>query len=1015
MKTNYGAIVILLILFSHTSWAQLPAGGQWGCPSIPINGTFDTTCFKRTGEIKLGQGYFDHYGSSDPVYLVIPQNRPSFALSMAVAWSYYSNVLGNSGMSINQWFATMGQENGFATYSGVQLPATTYDLSSGTNVALPSYPRGQNSLTAYNNAVSLNGPDGPYQNTTAGYETTSPYVPTRYPGPASTYSALYNSNLETASMNKTFYDLSIYRRAQEMNGVDLATIESSSNDPYGIEAAQAVAYNLGPNNANSISAPGYALPAGISTNTNWAVNYYSGGVSCYAERVASITAVLDNNEAYAKTHYPSGCGGNVNNWNFYDFYDSQIKWDTVKASVTRLITTMYPDVNLTSFLAKVQAAFNIEDADANGSISFRYEMGSVIDAIVMNLPKDDPGFNAQYAINGTGCKLDCRAPYTTINPSGSTTICIGQSVILTADVDSPTPSTTYQWLKNGSVIAGATGSTYTVTPITAGSATYSVVVCWSANKESNGASTTCCSKPQCDVTITALASCSNCVISTMLTPISNSCTGMANGSIQVDVTTAEPGPFEYLWSGPSSGSFTTAALTYTIPNLKDGKYTVTVRKVADVNCKSVQDVTIIPVTVIKESLTATAQNSGCPVQLNAILVNQKPNTCNVQVSYGALGGFSWDRSFFMDLKVNGSSSLTMFESYPSAGSKDDPWDFYPFNWPNGGVSAAPLPSGAPNVKTISVSDGDTLAVYGITLVPLGTGVPGFIDGGVRLEGASSTVTFTQVGTTTNSTFTTHRYQGAAPANGSRQMGNSYLVTCPVVSPPAYTYSWSPTSGLSNPNISNPKAGVASPPVVYTVTATHPTNTSCKLTASVTVTASCSPLPVDFLYLDGFEEENKVRLIWAVEKERDCKSYIILRSKDGRNFESIGTVSCSNSYDFKTYQFVDQHPNGSVLYYKIAMIGSDDNPVYSSVVEVSLHELSAYMYPNPFHSSFTIYLNGSGEEMVTLKVKDIQGQEIETRSVRNNAVVEIGNGFSAGIYFVELITGTTVKMYKVIKE
>jgi hypothetical protein len=137
-------LLALLMLLVFPLYSQLPAGGQWGCPSIPTQSEFDTTCFQRAGEILLGQGYFDHFGGSDPVYLVIPANRPEYAISMAVAWNFYRNVLGHNKMSINQWFATMGQENGFATYNdGVALPNTLWDVEAGANVAIPcDYPRG---------------------------------------------------------------------------------------------------------------------------------------------------------------------------------------------------------------------------------------------------------------------------------------------------------------------------------------------------------------------------------------------------------------------------------------------------------------------------------------------------------------------------------------------------------------------------------------------------------------------------------------------------------------------------------------------------------------------------------------------------------------------------------------------------------------------------------------------------------------------------------------------------------
>jgi hypothetical protein len=80
--------------------------------------------------------------------------------------------------------------------------------------------------------------------------------------------------------------------------------------------------------ATLLSVAGYQ--AGIIATNNWAVNYYSGGVS-WRPTVASITAVLDNNKPYVVSHYPwVGCGtAGLANLYFYSFTYAQIKWDTV--------------------------------------------------------------------------------------------------------------------------------------------------------------------------------------------------------------------------------------------------------------------------------------------------------------------------------------------------------------------------------------------------------------------------------------------------------------------------------------------------------------------------------------------------------------------------------------------------------------------------------------------------------------------------------------------------------------
>ncbi|MFL5728288.1 MAG: T9SS type A sorting domain-containing protein [Cytophagaceae bacterium] len=1025
-------LIIFILALTISSYAQTaPFGGQWGCPSVPVTGAFDTTCFKKTGEIKLGQGYFDQFGSSDPIYAIIPQNRPSYAIGFAVAWAYYRNVLGNDGMGINQWFATAIQENGFSTYNdGVSLPNTIYDVEAGTNVAVPcDYPRGCNSNTCagagYCWHVSQNGTDGPFHNTQTGYITIAPYIPNRYPAPATTYQPKFNSTFEMAAMNKTFYDLSIYRRAQYLNGVDLASIESSGNDPYGVEAAQGYAYNIGPNGSNSISLQGYTLPAGLSTNTNWASSYYSGGVSCYAQRISSITAVLDNNEAYAVSHYPAGCGGTVTNWDFYSFYDQLISWDTVSASIDRLLI-MYPDVNAAVYKAKVQAAFN--SVKGGLPLSYRYEFGAVVDALVMNLPKDDPGATAAYAIVPNGkCKLGCRAPYARIIPKSPLAICPGQTVLLEADVDSPNSTVQYQWQLNGANIAGATSSSYTASA----AGTYGLSVCWTSNLEGTASSVTCCAQTQCTVTITAMANCGTCGINFTAVPTANSCTGMNNGSIAVTVTSTPGGyvageDFTYILIGPSNPTLVTSAnsnlLTRNYSGLTDGRYVVEIRRASNpANCFLMKDVIITPTTVIKESLTAAnLGGSSCNKQLKATLVNQKPNTCNVRLSWGALTTNNWDASYSQSFIVNGQTYKYMYEYVNNATTQDDPWAWWPYNWPQGGPGGGG--AGAPNWQNISVNDGDTIWGTASTIVPLGTPAPGFINGGLVVDLVTAGTTFTNLATSANVTNIQWKYQGAAPVTGTRQLIDNvtgtftkYIVNCPVVAPPAYTYLWTPATGLSNPAITNPVAALNGTQT-YTITATHPTNASCKLTASVSVTDNCSTLPVEFISFDAEEINSVVNLSWITGSEKNCKTYVVERSKDGIHFSSIGSVDCSNAGHVTEYKLEDYNAVvGGISYYRIKEEDNDGLSFYSEVREISINNIQIQIHPNPFGNDTKVHIEGTLNEPVKISVTDLIGRSLWEKTLTTEKDIILGAELSAGVYIVQVSYKNVNRNYKIVKQ
>jgi hypothetical protein len=1010
MKINH-VQVMGICLFYKLSFAQLlPPGGMWGCPTIPTISAWDTNCFKKTSEIRLGQGFFNHYGISDPVHFVIPHNRPSYALSIALGWNYFRNVIGTDALNINFWSAIMIQENGFATYNGVQLPSQVFDVEDNTlkNIGC-LYPRGCNNNSCSGGGycwhVSQNKNDGPYHNTLDGYITAAPYFPQRYKTPASTYHPFYNSNMPMATMAMTFYNMSIYRRAQLMNAIDLGTLESSSPDPYGLEAALAVAYNLGPNSPQSISSPGYTLPAGILGNNFWAGSYFSGGVSNYAQRVATFTAILNNDESY-KTRCTGGQCPNVSDWDFYSFYDNQISWDTVSLFIDQLLL-MYPEINKTTFKIQVKNVFDQVDADKNGKISFRYEMGSVIDKITLLLPKEDPGFSVTYAINGTGCKLGCRAPYARIKTLGNTEFCAGQSIILKADVDGITPSTTFRWFKNGNLLTGRNTDTLNVT--TAGQ--YSLVICWQSFNTQTNNLVTCCAKPECDVTINVLTNCNSC-ISMNLSSISNQCTGQNDGSILVSFSSTQSGPFTISWKGTVSGVTGSMIVSnsgnYTLTNLRDDKYSVSIVRNSNPACKSSKDIILTPITLINERISARKIVNTCGTNLFADVLAQQPKICRVKVSYGALQ-YNWDKAFSMDLRVNGASKLYMFEGYNTNNTTDARWDWWPYSWPN---------SNAPNIRFVDLNDGDIIEVAGTVTVPLGVGFSDIFDGGVRIGSTSNPkVSFTNLSTSTVDTFALFRYKPPVPSSiGIRMMNGRYRVNCPISTPPSYTFLWTPPLGLNNPNLQNPTSSHnIEPGILYTVTATHPINNNCKLKDTIFVPKNCTVLSSEMVLLEGILLNNyEVQLHWQnIDKASDVDSYILEFSTDGQNFLPLQVYNLQDIHKQKLFNYTHKLKNNFNNYYRLKIIYTNKNIAFSNTLVFKNEYFNiAKIFPNPFQKELTIQVFENKKYYV--QIHNLEGKMVENIEFHGN-VINVGNLLKDGIYLLKICSEEECMNYKIIKK
>jgi hypothetical protein len=73
-------------------------------------------------------------------------------------------------------------------------------------------------------------------------------------------------------------------------------------------------------------------------------------------------------------------------------------------------------------------------------------------------------------------------------------------------------------------------------------------------------------------------------------------------------------------------------------------------------------------------------------------------------------------------------------------------------------------------------------------------------------------------------------------------------------------------------------------------------------------------------------------------------------------------------------------------------------------------------PNPFSNHFSMFLNSTNTEDVSIKVYDMIGKLMEQRIVNANEVViqEIGNSYPTGVYIVVVTQGEDVKTIKITK-
>ncbi|MFQ3577062.1 MAG: T9SS type A sorting domain-containing protein, partial [Cytophagales bacterium] len=179
------------------------------------------------------------------------------------------------------------------------------------------------------------------------------------------------------------------------------------------------------------------------------------------------------------------------------------------------------------------------------------------------------------------------------------------------------------------------------------------------------------------------------------------------------------------------------------------------------------------------------------------------------------------------------------------------------------------------------------------------------------------------------------------------------------------------------------------------------------------------LPVSFMSFKGEKRENGNYLEWVTSFEANSSFFEILRSVDGKKWETIGQVNSTGNTDFATaYQYTDFKPLESA-YYKIREIGIYGESTNSNIVYISGNPLERLIVePNP--TSGMVYLNlprNNELESLSVSVQDLQGKEWKKIGVNKgeSSRLEIDmTYFSDGLYLLIIESSEYQMVKKIVK-
>ena len=184
---------------------------------------------------------------------------------------------------------------------------------------------------------------------------------------------------------------------------------------------------------------------------------------------------------------------------------------------------------------------------------------------------------------------------------------------------------------------------------------------------------------------------------------------------------------------------------------------------------------------------------------------------------------------------------------------------------------------------------------------------------------------------------------------------------------------------------------------------------------------CTKEETSLMRLINFKAElqnRKTKLTWEVENEFNLVGFDVQRSSDSINFTSIGNVAGKGNTPSKTYySSEDENPLTGINYYRLKLVKTDSNYVYSPLVNINLCDKSVTLkiYPNPAKN--TLLISGNlGNEKVILQVIDNNGTKLrEIKTTLNGSTSIDIHSLPNGMYNLKISSKTSTFKIKFIKE
>ena len=161
------------------------------------------------------------------------------------------------------------------------------------------------------------------------------------------------------------------------------------------------------------------------------------------------------------------------------------------------------------------------------------------------------------------------------------------------------------------------------------------------------------------------------------------------------------------------------------------------------------------------------------------------------------------------------------------------------------------------------------------------------------------------------------------------------------------------------------------------------------------------LPIELGYFTAQIINKSIKLEWATYSETNNKEFVIERSNDGLNFNSIGLIEGKgNSNNTELYFLIDEKPL-SINYYRIKQIDYDGNYSYSAIVYMNMPDNNIINIQNIVYHNENIVLSNT-QNLKSIELITSNGYSIFKSEIFDGIYsINIPPPKTAGIHFLIL--------------